>query len=147
MKKAFLLLLLLIAVGLVGYLVFPKSGELTGTVKKVANNILPTGMTDESQAGQSASTGSTEISEGLTLAITAPTDKSTVDNQALQVIGKTSPNSEVFINDQEGKADSTGNFFINVSLDEGENVLTVVVNDQDGNYAEKELTVYLESTE
>lgn len=143
MRKAFMFLLILLIVGIVGYLIFPKTGKLPTSLKT-----LTSGITGPSTTGQDASGGTvTEVSEGLALDITSPVDTSTVNTSALQVIGKTSPNVEVFVNDQEGKSDSTGNFFINVSLVEGENILTIVVSDDSGNFAERELTVYLESTE
>ena len=40
-----------------------------------------------------------------------------------------------------------GNFSVNYNLDEGENLLTIVANDQAGNYAEKEMTVFLQTQE
>jgi cold shock CspA family protein len=149
MRKAGLFLLILLVIGGIGYLIFPKSGDVKTSMEQIAM-----GKKDNVSVGQdvkyddgSGATTSTEVSENLTLTVTSPADKSTVNSAAIQVIGKTAPNAEVFVNDQSGKADSTGNFFVNFSLDEGENVLTVVANDDKGNYAEKELTIYLESTE
>lgn len=151
MKRSFFLLLLLIVVGLLGYLIFPKSGVLMGSKVRQTNDSGSTVGDTKTESGEEKATGeataSSEVSEGLTLSLSSPQNRSTVATETLQVIGKTSPNAEVYVNDQEGKADSTGNFFVNVILHEGENLLTVVVNDASGNYAEKELTVYLESTE
>jgi len=36
---------------------------------------------------------------------------------------------------------------LNYNLDEGENLLIITANDQDGNYAEKEITVFLQTQE
>lgn len=151
MKRSFFLLLLLVIVGFLGYLAFPKSGGLLGLKDKQTNDtgstVTESGTGAVKEEASMEESASTEVSEGLTLSVSSPLNRSTVSTETLQVIGKTSPNAEVYVNDQEGSADSTGNFFVNVILHEGENVLTVVVNDQSGNYAEKELTVYLESTE
>ena len=47
------------------------------------------------------------------------------------------------VNDAETKADANGNFKVNVSLEEGENEIFVVVNDSEGNYAEGSVTIIL----
>jgi len=85
------------------------------------------------------------ISQGLTLEIAEPKENSTYNSSLIKVSGKTSANTEIYINDIEAKADYFGNFSVNYNLDEGENLLTIVANDQDGNYAEKEITVYLQT--
>jgi cytoskeletal protein RodZ len=84
-------------------------------------------------------------SEKVFLNITAPLDKSVVKSASLLVKGQTVANAEVFVNDKETKADKNGNFSLYVTLDEGENTLTVIMNDSLGNYIEKEITVTLES--
>ncbi len=148
MRNAIVYLVILLVVGIVGYFAFPKSVKIPSSVKNTAvKDVSPSGSDTRPAEKETSTAETTEIAEGLTLTISAPDDKVTVNSQALQVIGKTSPNADVFVNDVQAKADSTGNFFVNYSLDEGENVLTVVANDDKGNYAEKELTVYLESTQ
>lgn len=145
MRKTFYLLLILVGVVTAGYLIFPKSGKLTTSPKNIASQSKSTDSNKDTLTPTSAA--GSETSYDLTLSISSPADKSTVASSAIQVIGKTGPNAEVFVNDVETKADSTGNFFVNISLDEGENNLFIVVNDSLGNYAERELTVYLETTE
>lgn len=145
MKKTFYLLLVLVGVVTVGYLIFPKSGKITTSLKSIASQSKSTDINEKKIDPESVATG--EVDTELTLSISSPADKSTVTSSAIQVIGKTGSNAEVFINDVETKADSSGNFFANISLDEGENNLFIVVNDDSGNYAERELTVYLETTE
>jgi hypothetical protein len=86
------------------------------------------------------------ISNGLSLNITNPQNNSTVGNSKITIIGKTSPGAEVFINETEVKADSDGNFSGSAILDEGRNTLVITANDENGNYAENDLTVNLEST-
>lgn len=77
----------------------------------------------------------------ISLSISSPTNGSSVSSSGVTVNGKTAPLAEVMINDKEIKADSKGNFSTTISLDEGENIITVVANDADGNSAEKEITV------
>ena len=83
--------------------------------------------------------------EEIFLDITSPKEKDTVTSSLLTIKGTTVAGAEVFINDKETKADKNGNFSINVPLEEGENILLVIMNDDLGNYIEKQLTVTLES--
>jgi len=79
------------------------------------------------------------------LNITSPKDMDTVLSSILTVKGTTVAGAEIFINDKETKADKNGNFSLNITLEEGENILTIIMNDSMGNYIEKDLTVTLES--
>lgn len=77
----------------------------------------------------------------LPLQIREPLPGATMSESRLVVKGKTSARADVFLNDQEAKADANGNFSIAVTLDEGDNTLVIVVTDQEGNFAEREITV------
>ncbi|KKP71715.1 MAG: Bacillopeptidase F [Candidatus Roizmanbacteria bacterium GW2011_GWA2_35_19] len=88
-----------------------------------------------------------DTESGITLMIENPSDKETVNSQSVKVTGKTSAMAEVFVNEKETKADQNGNFSIEIILEEGENIINVTANDSAGNFAEKEITVYLESTQ
>ena len=85
--------------------------------------------------------------EGMTLTVNQPLDKAVVNQPNLTVSGKTKPLVDVFINDTQLKADTQGNFSGSLSLEEGENTIVIVVNDDSGNFAEKELTVTLETVQ
>lgn len=84
------------------------------------------------------------IEEGLFLEVTSPVNGATVSDPTLVVSGKTESNAEVFINEIELTADSQGNFSTTITLEEGENVVVITVSDDDGNYAEKELSAVYE---
>lgn len=81
----------------------------------------------------------------LPLMIESPVNNSTLNQSSLVVKGKTKQGITVFVNDEESKSDSSGIFTTNVTLDEGENNITVIVNDENGNFVEKELTINYES--
>ena len=83
--------------------------------------------------------------EEVFLDILSPKDKDTVSNSSLNIKGTTIASAELFVNDKETKADKDGNFSVNITLEEGENILTIIMNDSLGNYIEKEVTVILES--
>lgn len=85
--------------------------------------------------------------KAIFLQVNEPKNNITVANQAITIIGKTIPNGFVFVNNQEFKADSNGNFSTTVILEEGENYILVVVSDDYGNSAEKDIVVNLESTQ
>lgn len=77
----------------------------------------------------------------LPLDISSPVDGLTVTTPSLTVKGKTAPGAEVFVNEKETAADVQGNFTVAITLEEGDNYIVIMVSNQDGNSAEKELTV------
>lgn len=104
-------------------------------------NVAPTPVVEEATPTPSIEA---DVSEGLTLTIRSPADKSTVTTATVTVSGTAAPLADVFINDTEAKADSTGKFSVPITLDEGENTIAISANDADGNYAEKQITVTYE---
>lgn len=75
--------------------------------------------------------------------VVSPKDGATLNSFQVKLVGKTLPNADVFVNDQEVKVNANGEFSIELTLDEGENIVSVVANDENGNYAEKEITLNL----
>lgn len=84
-------------------------------------------------------------SEKIFLDMIEPKNNITVEKQAITVSGKTVDNGYVFVNEQEFKADPSGNFSTTVILEEGENYILIVVSDEYGNSSEKDILVTLES--
>lgn len=84
-------------------------------------------------------------SNKISLVITSPQNGANLSSTNVNVIGKTAPNAEVFVNDSEGKADANGNFSISLGLDEGINQLVINANDKDGNVAEEVIIVTVAS--
>lgn len=83
--------------------------------------------------------------EKFFLDVASPKDGDTLSANSVLVEGKTAPLAEVFVNDAEALADSTGNFSVKMGLEEGENSITIMANDEVGNYAEKEIIVNVET--
>lgn len=81
------------------------------------------------------------INNELSLNISSPVSGVVVNQSSIEVKGATIPNAAVFVNEDELKADSQGNFSANVILDEGENTIVVVANDDQGNFEEREINV------
>lgn len=120
----------------------------TLTQEEAADN--GTGNGSDNGTGFTESTGNeadTADDRQVSLEIFEPTDQSTVTSSTITVRGKSVASASVFVNDQELKANANGEFSTTVNLDEGENVVYVVAADDFGNYAEKELTVTLETIE
>lgn len=92
-----------------------------------------------------ATSGPVSTSDKMTLTILNPGVGAILNSKAVTVSGKTSPYAEIFINDQETKADASGNFALNLALDEGVNNLIVTANDADGNVVEQNLSVNVQT--
>jgi Flp pilus assembly protein TadG len=133
--------LIVIAVLVLVY-VFITKGYSVGNVATtlMTGTANPAGSTSQ-QVGTSGTVASTKIS----LVVTSPLDGSTLSSTNVTVKGKTSPNADVFVDDQSGKADASGNFAISIGLDEGQNQIVVSANDSVGNAAEEDLNVTVTS--
>lgn len=94
---------------------------------------------------QKAQAQSINIEKDFNLDITEPKYNTIFSKSILKVKGVTEPNAEVFVNMKQLKADASGDFSAVLNLDEGQNMIVVVANDESGNYAEKEISVKLET--
>jgi hypothetical protein len=83
-----------------------------------------------------------DISE-IPLTVTTPPNGQTVNSPNIVIKGTTVANAEVLINDTNATADENGNFESSLLLSPGENDITIVANDENGNYAEKTISVTL----
>lgn len=81
----------------------------------------------------------------LQLTILNLKDNDIVHNRILTFNGTTAPNSDIFINQSILKANINGGFSARINLDEGQNKIVIVANDDNGNYIERELAVFLET--
>jgi len=131
-------ILLLVSVGIIGFIVFNKRlieskqnkemGEIS-TERTIPADIL------ETKKAMSA------VENGLNLQIISPSDQSTVTSPVITLRGRTSAQAEVFVNEYETVADAQGNFSVSLTLDEGENPIMVVANDANGTVGETEISI------
>jgi len=142
MKKGlfFLILLTLVLIGV--YLI---KSQNAGTQKNQAGKNQDVQRQETPVETQNNVDVTTAPVSQISLEISQPADKATVNSAALNVAGKTVPGADVFVNDRQTKAAADGSFSVGITLDEGENSIVIVANDSQGNYAEKELTVTLET--
>lgn len=112
------------------------------TQAKVKQLIVPSANYTQSSGVNSTLPPS---SQTMFLTISSPKNGEVLTASTTEVKGKTVGGSEVFINDQETKADSNGNFSVLINLDEGENIINIIANDKDGAFKEEEITVIYET--
>lgn len=123
-------------------LVLGFSGSRQTPVLPNAANVTPQVSTQV--AGQQNVSPTKETTAGssvLPLTVSQPVNGAQVTGARITVSGKTAPRAEVFINDIELTAGSNGNFTTSITLDEGDNIITVSANDDQGNSSEQEITV------
>lgn len=105
-------------------------------------SMVPTNPTSQNPVSNTGTTNKVDESKNqISLTVTQPTDGQTTSSSSIMVKGVTLPNIEVSVNDVDLKADAQGNFSTTVTLDEGDNTITVVAVDEKGQTAEKDLTV------
>lgn len=147
-----IVLVLVLLLGAAGYFLYSQ-----GYLAKY----LPQGQTAQTDVFNYAASGSNQQSSGsnqastdevgnvssknIDLTVNYPADGSTLTSSTINVTGTTTPGADVFVNDQAGKADPNGNFSIKITLDEGQNGLVVIANDANGNVAERDLSVNVQT--
>jgi hypothetical protein len=141
-KKGILIVIIILIVVLLGLVYLLRTGKysnggVAGVMSTLQNVVSSSSPTSSPQAQEVGTVTSTKIA----LTVTSPKDGDTLGSTNITVTGKTSPNADVFVDDQSGKADSNGNFSISLGLDEGSNQIVVSANDSNGNAAEQDLTV------
>jgi len=137
-------ILIFLAVLILVYVFIKKGFSGTGGSANISQmTTVATSNLDEIQTP--VQTTSPAVSNKISLIVSTPDDGSTLSSTAVTVKGKTTPNADVFVNDQTGKADANGNFSIGVTLDEGNNQIVVSANDTVGNATEQDLNVTVSS--
>jgi hypothetical protein len=132
--------IIFVAVGVVVLIVRNQKTGTQNTPQKVTNNVQETPQPQETAIRNEASSMVTQLSQ-IFLSVTSPKDNATVTSSKVSIKGVTRPKAEVYVNESEGTADSSGNFSLSIALDEGENPVIVTAVDADGNVAETALTV------
>lgn len=146
MKRGFIasLFIILIIVGailLLGKKSNPPQSSAINKLKAPDNLSGESNNSNEKTQTQQNSILPAESKDEISLAISQPADNQTTTSSSITLKGKTVSNAEVSVNSFDFKADAQGNFSSVVMLDEGENQISVVVVDGNGQSAEKDLTV------
>ncbi|HXZ94373.1 MAG TPA: hypothetical protein VEG28_00470 [Dehalococcoidia bacterium] len=92
-------------------------------------------------SGCNASTP-TPTPTSLFLTIVAPANETIVDVNTVTIQGQTLADAMVSINGESVAVDSSGNFSLPVTLEEGPNVFDIIASDQAGDQATAQLIVY-----
>ncbi len=158
-KNYLMVILAVVVIGFVaGGLILYKNKTIIPPSSTTELNIQISGTQNQTSAPKTAGsnadvtqaqkqTNVSDINSGLSLTVSQPADKSSVTSSTVAVSGKTQPKADVSVNDTDLKADIQGNFSTRITLDEGENTIVIVATDENGNYAEKEITVTYQTPE
>lgn len=133
--KGLIIVLALILIAGGGFYLLRARSNPNGNIIQNIQNIVNPGSTGQPTGG------TTSQGNQITLNVASPQDGATVSDANISVSGKTLPGADVFVNETELTADANGNFSTQLTLDEGENTISVSANDNSGNSAEQELTV------
>lgn len=155
MKRALILIVLIIIVLiiLIGLLIFRKRLEESKN-NYYASTSRPEQVVSEDRKGQFSGTIITPtptsksiLESSILLQMISPANNVVVKSPKVTIRGKTVASAEVSINEKDTKADTNGNFAVDLTLDEGENLIVIVANDSEGKAAETELTLTYEIPE
>lgn len=145
-----ILILVIVLAALAGAIFLVKGYNLSNlnnstNGSKVVTTITPSEVKPTQAAGNNPNLNDEDVTFGLNLTITAPSEGVTLTTAEVVVQGTTSPNAEVSVNDKDLRADGNGQFSATVTLEEGENTIVIVANDVDGNFAERGINVIYQS--
>jgi hypothetical protein len=131
------------AVTVMGIFVFSQQGRsqsamynANASTKVVSQNVVVT----------QPSVPSPTVAGEIPLTVSYPTNGSTFTTPNIVITGKTTPASEITVNDATTKSDATGAFSQSILLNQGENIITITSVDADGNYSEREVKVTLNTS-
>lgn len=135
---ALIAVVIIALLGIVGFiLVKPKT-----VMAPITETPTPTSSVQTPDSG--VSTTPTPIVQNQIKLVVDNKDGSIVKTNKVTIKGATVPKAEVFINDLGLVADAKGNFSGTITLDEGDNPISIIAVDENGNYSEKEITVTYE---
>ena len=88
-----------------------------------------------------ATPSGTNAPGGLLLAVFSPEDGAVVQGSSVVVYGQTEPGARVFISGLEAEVDSEGGFRVDVPLEEGENLLEISADTDNGEHSQTSRSV------
>jgi len=120
-----------------------------------ANKSLKEGTTSNQQTGvtenENITPVPTQVEEKLPLTIISPENNALLNQEKLEIVGKTSPKAVVAISYEEGEkiieADEKGDFKGEITLVGGSNKINVSAFDSQGNEASKSLNLVFSTAE
>lgn len=143
-KTALLPILILLTAAVVVVVILNYKTPKEGTQKQTAANTATskeTKNTQRSSANSPLLTTSPVVNADINLIITSPAAAATVSESSVTVKGTVNPRAHVIINEYDLTPGKDGSFEQLITLDEGENYISVVAYDDDGNSSERELLI------
>lgn len=151
MNKAYLALvalLILVTVGVGGFAIYrtvQNQNSQTGYLSQPSLTSPKKITTNETKTQVTPPVDSKPVSNNLKLTLVSPKDGQQFTSAKITVSGETGSNADVSVNDIEIKANAVGKFQTTLTLDEGDNPIYIFASDQDGNFAEWQGSVTLNS--
>jgi hypothetical protein len=142
-------ILLLIGVGI--YVVMSQTGDATPATSQ--NQVTQNGVQSKGEITPISKSSTSELintvptidtkKNQITLRITSPINNAVVTVSDVVIKGITTPGAEVAVNDKETVAGKDGSFSVTLTLDEGDNYISAVATNSDGQAAELEMNITL----
>lgn len=120
---------------------------LLAFVVKSGNNKSSQQYTSQTDANQTATNAqkivpdTSSSSKSLDLVINEPISGTEVQKSSITIKGQVNPKAHLIVNETDVTLGANGEFAQQVTLDEGENYISVVAYDDEGNATERELLI------
>lgn len=114
---------------------------------KSGSNKSPQQSTSQADVNETAintlktTSDTSSSSKSLDLVINEPISGTEVQKSSITIKGQVNPNAHVIVNETDVTLRGNGEFVQQVTLDEGENYISIVAYDDEGNAAERELLI------
>jgi hypothetical protein len=146
MKKIALLPILIVLTAATLFIAISNYQSPKETRVKPTTTNLPLQKSEELAEEKSTSNTPTSapqsvVNATLDLVIMSPQSDTTVNATSITVKGTVNPKAYVIINEYDITPGKDGSFEQKIALDEGENYISIVAYDDDGNSSERELLV------
>jgi len=129
----------------IGYTQFNNKKQENNIINTTSNGVKKSTHTsidapDFSSPTPKQETANASINQ-ISLTISSPESGTVVDANTVTISGFTESNASIVINDTEIAANNDGSFQSDISLDEGDNYISIVAYNDAGSVAEREIIV------
>lgn len=141
MKKALIIFGVILAAGAIagGWIIW-NSNKANSENKATGKNQLTTLPTSPAKASPTPSPEISQTGE-MFITIATPVEGQAINTATIVVKGRTNPNADVGVNDKDTTANGNGDFSTTIDLSLGENEITAIATNENGDFAEKTVTV------
>ncbi|MFZ2206044.1 MAG: hypothetical protein WA061_03670 [Microgenomates group bacterium] len=113
----------------------------SGSNKSLQQSTSQTDISETSTNTPKTAQENSTYSKSLDLVIDEPLSGTEVQKNSITIKGRVNPKAHVIVNEADVTLGVNGKFDQQVTLDEGENYISIVAYDDEGNAAERELLI------